>query len=137
MIPTAMMTAVTMTHSSSTMPTAVMTESSEKTMSRSMIWTITLANDAATRLGRVPLLALELVVDLVRALPHQEEAAEDQDQVAPGDLSADHGEQRLGEPDDPGQREQQQHARDHGAEQADAAGPRLLRRAAASPTGWR
>ena len=49
-----MITAVIMTHSSSTMPTAVMTESSEKTMSSSMIWTITLANDAATRPDACP-----------------------------------------------------------------------------------
>ena len=54
MMPTAMMTAVTITHSSSTMPTAVMTESSEKTMSSSMIWMMTLANDAATRLDACP-----------------------------------------------------------------------------------
>ena len=54
MMPTAMMTAATMTHSSSTMPTAVITESSEKTMSSSMIWMITLANDAATRLEAWP-----------------------------------------------------------------------------------
>ena len=47
MMPTAMITAAIITHSSSTMPTAVMTESSENTMSSSMIWTITLANEAA------------------------------------------------------------------------------------------
>jgi hypothetical protein len=49
MMPTETMTAVIMTHNSSTMPIAVMTESSEKTMSSSMICTITLMNDAATR----------------------------------------------------------------------------------------
>ena len=48
MMPTAMTTAAIMTQSSSTIPTAVMTESSEKTMSSSMIWMMTLANDAAT-----------------------------------------------------------------------------------------
>ena len=48
------MTAAIMTHSSSTMPTAVMTESSENTMSSSMIWTMTLANDAATLLDACP-----------------------------------------------------------------------------------
>ena len=58
------------------MPTAVMTESSEKTMSSSMICTITPANDAAPPSRRRALLALELLVDLVRALGEQEEAAE-------------------------------------------------------------
>src|SRR6266542_5296460 len=48
------MTAVIMTHSSSTMPTAVMTESSENTISSSMIWTITRRNDAATQLEACP-----------------------------------------------------------------------------------
>ena len=42
----AMTTAAIMTRISSTMPTAVMTESSEKTMSRSRIWTITPAKVA-------------------------------------------------------------------------------------------
>ncbi len=71
------------------MPTAVITESSENTMSSSMIWTITLANDAATRPRGVALLAFQLVVDLERALGEQEEPAADQDQVAPGELVAD------------------------------------------------
>ena len=38
-----------MTHRSSAMPMAVMTESSENTMSSSMTWPMTLANDAAVR----------------------------------------------------------------------------------------
>ena len=42
-------TAATMTPRWSDMPIAVMTESSENTMSRSMTWVITAANDAATR----------------------------------------------------------------------------------------
>ena len=71
------------------MPTAVITESSENTMSSSMIWTITLANDAATRRDGVALLAFEPLVDLERALAEQEQAAADQDQVAPGDRVAE------------------------------------------------
>ncbi len=51
MIATDTTTAVTMTHRSSTMPMAVMTESSENTMSSTMIWAITLANDTAARPG--------------------------------------------------------------------------------------
>ena len=47
MISTEMMTATTITDTSSTMPTAVITESSEKTMSSSAIWTRTDANEDA------------------------------------------------------------------------------------------
>ena len=61
-------TAAIMTDTWSTMPTAVITESSENTMSSSMIWTITLTNDAAARAVRVPFLAFEPLVDLERAL---------------------------------------------------------------------
>ena len=74
------------------MPTAVITESSEKTMSSSRIWTMTPANDAADLRGAVPFVAFELVVNLVRALGDQEQAADEQDQVAAGDLVAEHGE---------------------------------------------
>ena len=119
------------------MPTAVMTESSENTMSSSAIWISTEANDAATFARGVPFLPFEPVVDLVGALPEQEEPAQDQDQVAAGDVLAEHGEQRRGQPDDPGQREQQQDARAHRQQQPDAPRLRLLRRAAASRTGSR
>jgi hypothetical protein len=44
-------------------------------------------NDAGPRCrDAMARLALELVVDLVRGLPEQEQAAEDQDEVAAGDL---------------------------------------------------
>ena len=52
----------------SAMPTAVITESSENTMSSSRICTMTPPNDAAAFAAAVPFLAFELVVDLVRAL---------------------------------------------------------------------
>ena len=58
MTPTASTTAVTITARSLAMPTAVMTESSENTMSSSMTWMMTAANEAATRDRRVPLVAL-------------------------------------------------------------------------------
>ena len=54
MMPTEISTAAIITHSSSTMPTAVITESSEKMMSSSMIWMITLTNEAATRPDACP-----------------------------------------------------------------------------------
>ena len=69
-------------------------------------------------------LALGELVDLHGGLPHQEQAAGDQDEVAAGDLRADDGEQRRGQPDDPRQHQQQADAHEHREEQADAA--RLL-----------
>ena len=85
------------------MPTAVITESSENTMSSSRIWMMTPANEAAAALA-VPFLAFQLLVDLVRALGDQEQAADEQDQVAAGDLVTEHGEQRRGQPHHPGDR---------------------------------
>ncbi len=54
MMPTAKTTAMTITVIDSAMPTAVITESSEKTMSSSMIWKMTAPNDGATRADRSP-----------------------------------------------------------------------------------
>ena len=51
MTPIATTTARTMTHRVWAMPTAVITESSEKTRSSSRIWTMTPPNEAATRAG--------------------------------------------------------------------------------------
>ncbi len=48
MTPTARMTAVIITQSCSAMPTAVITESSEKTMSSTAIWAETAPNEALT-----------------------------------------------------------------------------------------
>ena len=78
-----------MTGTSSTMPTAVMIESSENTMSMMMICRITAPNVALHRARRLALDALEQLVDLVRALPQQEEPADDQDEVAAGDRLAE------------------------------------------------
>jgi hypothetical protein len=74
----------------------------------------------------VPLHAFELLVDLVRALRQPEEASDQQNQIAAGDLLPEHGEQRRGEPDDPGQGEQQRDADEHGEREPDASRPRLL-----------
>ena len=51
MMATETTTAVTMMEMSLAIPTAVMTESSEKMMSSSMIWVMTAANDGATLVG--------------------------------------------------------------------------------------
>ena len=87
MMPTASTTAATMIAMSSAMPTAVMTESSEKTMSSTMIWTITARKRRRDARRAVPLLAFEPLVNLERGLAEQEQAAADQDQIAPGDLA--------------------------------------------------
>ena len=69
--------AAIMTETCCAMPTAVMTESSEKTMSSSTIWQTACRSAAppaaAVQLGLV--LDLELVVDLVRRLADEEEPA--------------------------------------------------------------
>ena len=105
-----MTTAMIITGMSSAMPTAVMTESSEKTMSSRPIWTITLPKVAAFRpclaVGR--LVAFEGGMDLRRRLPEQEQAAADEDEVTAGELEAGDREERLRQADDPGDREQQQ-----------------------------
>ena len=95
MMTTATTTAVIMMEMSFAIPTAVMTESSEKMMSSSMIWPMTAANDGATLRGAVRLLALELVVNLDGRLPQQEQAAADEDQIAAGEAVVECGEQRL------------------------------------------
>ena len=71
------------------MPTAVITESSENTMSSSTIWSRIAPKLAARGAVRAVLGALELVVDLPGRLGDQEEPADEQDQVAAGDLLAE------------------------------------------------
>ena len=74
--------------------------------------------------GRVVFGAFHGLVDLGGALPDQEQAAQDQDQVAPGDLHAEHAEQRRHQSDDPGQHQQQADAHEHRHEKPEA--PRKL-----------
>ena len=60
---------------------------------------------------------------LVRRLADQEQASGDQDQVPAGDLVSKHGEERGGQPHQPGEREQQadaDHQRQRDADPADA-----------------
>ena len=106
------------------MPTAVRIELIENTRSSSRIWTI-----AAPRLATAVLLVsitpvglarIDLLVDLGGGLPDQEQAAGDQDQVAPGEGQFEHRlavlaerpvpgqvEDRLGQADDEGQGREQ------------------------------
>ncbi len=59
------------------MPTAVMIESSEKTMSMTMIWAMTASSVDLAAADLVLLVAFERLVDLAGALPEQEQAASD------------------------------------------------------------
>ena len=84
MTPTAITIAITMTTTCWAMPTAVITESSENTMSSTRICTSTTPNVRPCRPLTVLLVVrhLELVVDLVRRLGDEEQPAAEQDQVA-------------------------------------------------------
>ena len=85
MMPMAMMTAIIMMARWSTMPTAVMTESSENTASSTTICvTMTQKLAYARPRRRAVAAALEPLVQLHGALEQQEEAARHQDQVASG-----------------------------------------------------
>ena len=94
-----MTTATIMIATSSTIPTAVSTESSEKTMSSRRIWMRTPPNDAvfALRRGVMGRLAFEGFVDLGRGLPEQEQAAAYQDQVAPRQVPPEQADDDLGQ----------------------------------------
>ena len=62
--------------------------------------------------------------DLAGRLPDEEQAAGEQDQVAPRDLVADDGEHRRRQADHPGEHEQQRDAHEHGERETQA--PREL-----------
>ena len=124
MMPTARTTAATMIETSSAMPTAVITESSENTMSSTMICTMTAANDGATRRRAVAFLAFEPLVNLERRLAEQEQAAADAGSGrGPTSRWPNTVNSGVGQPDDPRDRHQQQDAHDHRGDQTDA--PRL------------
>ena len=125
MTPTAMRIAAIMIGISSTSPTAVRTESSENTMSSATIWASVPPNDAEPPdVGRMRLLALDRFEDLGACLPEQEQAADDQDDVAPRELEAPDRDHRGGQADDPrdGQEQQDPHAR----REAEADQPRTV-----------
>jgi hypothetical protein len=66
-------------------------------------------------------MARDIVVDLGRGLPDQEQASRYQDQVAPGESMAEQGEQRLGELHDESDARQQRQPQDHRQPDTDAA----------------
>ena len=86
----AITTAAIMISMSCAMPIAVTIESSENTRSTTTICATTSENAARPRrAGLVVLVRLDLGVDLVGRLGDQEQAAGDQDDVAPGDAVAE------------------------------------------------
>src|SRR3990170_496577 len=127
MNPTASTIAMTMTKRWGTRPTAVMTESSEKTMSRRMIWPSVHATVArpGKLLGRV---ALEPLIDLVAGLGQQEQPTSDQDEVPAGETLAQNEEERRAQPHHPGDAEEQTQAHDEREDETDPSGAGLLRR---------
>jgi hypothetical protein len=66
------------------------------------------------------------VVDLLRGLPHQEQATGDQDEIPPGEALAEGREERLGQLNDDGNCPQQAKTQNKGKADADAPCPRLL-----------
>ncbi|MCY1499837.1 hypothetical protein D9M68_338650 [compost metagenome] len=72
--------------------------------------------------------ALHALMQFHRALEEQEQAAQDQDQVAAGYLRAQQREQGFGQRDDPGDARQQAQAHNHCQRQADQARAVALRR---------
>ena len=130
MIATATTTATIITATSSAMPTAVITESSENTMSSSMICPMTAANDGATRAADMAVLAFELLVNLARRLEEEEQPAAGKDQIAAREFVVEDRdrEERRGQLHDPGDRQQQQDAHHHRRHQPDPAGALLLGR---------
>ncbi|MCY1440762.1 hypothetical protein D9M71_570470 [compost metagenome] len=70
-------------------------------------------------------LAFQAVVHLLGAFPQQEQATEEQDQVAAGNALFEQHEQVGSQAHDPGDRQQQQDAGDHGQRQAEDPGALL------------
>ena len=121
--PTAITTAITITVNSSTMPTAVMTESSENTASSTTIWTITCQNAAGARAR--PLRAarpFQALVQLRRALVRRNRPPAIRIRSRP-DLQTRDAEQRRGERRDPGDAGEQPETHEQGEREAHEAGP--------------
>ena len=134
------MTAMYMMAISSVMPTAVMIESIEKTRSSSRIWKIARAERHLHRWPTMDVLVvvgIDRVVDFLGRLPDQEQAAGDQDEVAPGEAVAEGGEQRLGQLHDEGDGGEQHQPHDQRRADAEPPRARLLLAPAACWSGSR
>jgi hypothetical protein len=80
----------------------------------------------AALLGRLVTAALGHVVDLHRPLDQQEQPADGENEITPGNDVLAEGEKRLGQTDDPGDRQQQGDAHAGREAETDGARPRLL-----------
>ena len=120
----AISTAAIMISTSCASPIAVMIELSEKTRSIDDELRQHEHERALATGFRLLVLRLDLGMDFARAFGNQEQTAANQDQVAPGEFVAEDGEDRRGQPHDPGQRQQQRDAEHESECEADA--PREL-----------
>jgi len=109
---TEMITAPIMTGMLFTMPTAVITESSENTMSSNMIWISTAVNDDTDAPRPAPL-ALQLAMDLLGTFRHKEQPPDDHDQIPPAQPVPEYSDPRLRQPRHPRNRQQQEDPHDH------------------------
>ena len=76
--------------------------------------------------GGFAFFAFHELMDFLGALPDEEQAAAEKDQVASGEASAHHGDQGFGHAGHPRERRQQRDAHEHGKEQAEPAGEGAL-----------
>ena len=97
-------------------------ESMEKTRSTATSCTTTQKKACVLMRPAAALMRLDLAMDFVGGLEDQEQAAADQDDVAPGDAGAEDREQRSAQRHQRCQREQQPDAENQGERQADLAG---------------
>ena len=110
------------------MPIAVMMESSENTISMMMIWTMIQKNALWFRRSAFSrFMRFHLAMNLMRRLGDQEQAAADQDDVAPRKFKTRHREHRRGQANQPDQNTQQQNAEDQRQRQTDLARTLRLR----------
>jgi len=110
------------------MPTAVITESSEKTRSSSRICVMTPAKEAvpAARSTSFRVGSFQAMVDFVRAFADQKQPTRQQDQIAPGKRPPRERKQRRGQAHDPGDAEQEHDASGHGQSESEQPGLALL-----------
>ena len=122
-----MMMALAITHSVLAMPTAVITLSSEHDIEQHDLRDHTgEAQPRVCGLLAIEPIAFQGVMDLPRALVEQEQAARDQNDIAPRDRMAEEIEQRLGEADYPSNRGKQRQAGKQSQCQSDLPCPVLL-----------
>ena len=121
-----MMIAAAMTENALAIPTAVITLSSENTISSSPICDNSSKGALSGPRRLVRPVVLEALMDLPRALVEQKEAAPDQHNVAPGDGMPEEIEHRAGQAHDPGDRSQQRQPADQSDRQTNLPCPVLL-----------